>query len=451
MSLISLNCRGLGNPDAVASLELLIRFHKPHVLFLMEMKLSGNGWEKLKFDLGFENGVGVAAAGRSGGLCLFWNRDLEVVVKSKSQNHIDAEIREEGSRRWWPFSGVYGWPTQENHYRTWELLNNLYNNNDTAWLCVGDFNQICSGAENAGGRLKSERQMLNFNNALEDCGLRDLGFIGYPFTWDNGCDPPDLIEERLDRAVANKNWMDLHPKALVFHLEEVDSDHLPILIDPLGDKSDDIKWGKCFRFESFWAKEEECSEVITKAWEEASLDNLKQTLKHCEMKLSNWSSVKFGEIPRRITQLRRSLRDTKLQFKDNNWRSRKRKMELELKDLLYKNEQRWKQRARMDWLKDGDKNTKVFHAKATKRRKKNTIKRLRDDQGRLFVGQSEVTECLLTFFSDLYKSNAAEADWRLVDVVEKKVTDDMNRSLLRPFTGEEIKCALFQMGATKAP
>ncbi|CAL1387047.1 unnamed protein product [Linum trigynum] len=292
---------------------------------------------------------------------------------------------------------------------------------------------------------------MGFNNALMDCGLKDLGFVGYPFTWENRKSGQNLIEERLDRAVANGKWMDMFQNAMVLHLEGVVSDHLPILIDPIGEKEEEIRWGKCFRFESFWAKDEESMEVIKEAWEEANWGTLDQSLKSCERRLKTWSEAKFGEIPRRIAQIRRSIQGMKAQNKNSSWREKKRKLELELQDLLYKNEQRWKQRSRMEWLKEGEKNTKAFHAKASERRKRNTIKKLQDEQGRVFKGQEEVTECLFQYYSKLFESKADQNCWKVIDVIEKKVTDEMNHKLLRPFTTEEIKAALFQMGATKAP
>ena len=41
----------------------------------------------------------------------------------------------------------------------------------------------------------------------------------------------------------------------------------------------------------------------------------------------------------------------------------------------------WRQRAKQFWLKVGDKNTRFFHAWANKRWKRNSILRLRNDQG----------------------------------------------------------------------
>jgi hypothetical protein len=60
----------------------------------------------------------------------------------------------------------------------------------------------------------------------------------------------------------------------------------------------------------------------------------------------------------------------------------------------------WRQRSRAVWLKDGDKNTKFFHGKASQRKKTNAIKKLKDEDGIWWHGQDKVEEVLIDFFSD---------------------------------------------------
>lgn len=43
---------------------------------------------------------------------------------------------------------------------------------------MGDFNEILFSHEKQGGRLRVERKMTAFREALDDCDLFDLGYEG---------------------------------------------------------------------------------------------------------------------------------------------------------------------------------------------------------------------------------------------------------------------------------
>ena len=46
------------------------------------------------------------------------------------------------------------------------------------WLCFGDFNEIATQSKKLGASLQRESQMEKFRDAMEFCGLSDLGFQG---------------------------------------------------------------------------------------------------------------------------------------------------------------------------------------------------------------------------------------------------------------------------------
>ena len=72
--------------------------------------------------------------------------------------------------------------------------------------------------------------MEEFREVLDECGFRDLGFVGGKFTWCNGHPNGFTIWERLDRAVATMEWLEKFSATKVIHLECGSSDHKPILI-----------------------------------------------------------------------------------------------------------------------------------------------------------------------------------------------------------------------------
>ena len=63
---------------------------------------------------------------------------------------------------------------------------------------MGDFNEIVCFGEQLGAVSKTERQMEDFKEVLEECSLSDLGFKGPLFTWNNGCPDDAFTQERLD-------------------------------------------------------------------------------------------------------------------------------------------------------------------------------------------------------------------------------------------------------------
>lgn len=263
MSLLSWNCRGLGNPRTVQDLRRLVVAKDPMVVFLCETRCKQRNFNSIKEQLGFDYCFVVDAIGLSGGLCLFWKSELNLAIRSSSTHHIDAEVGGIGDSLHWRLTGFYGYPATEDTHLSWNLLRDLASESRLPWVCMGDFNELLYANEKEGGLIRPVRQMLAFRDAISDCHLDDMGFEGATFTWfstRNGG-----IKERLDRVLANCEWRSLFPQATVHHLEPCSSDHLPILLEA----SPTMKpWRRrsFFRFESMWTQHEDCESIIANAW-----------------------------------------------------------------------------------------------------------------------------------------------------------------------------------------
>ena len=78
MTSLCWNCRGIGNPRTVYALREYLRRWNPKLVFLSETKLKSRRMEKVKYKLGFSNGLFVSSRGRraallcSGLVILFW-------------------------------------------------------------------------------------------------------------------------------------------------------------------------------------------------------------------------------------------------------------------------------------------------------------------------------------------------------------------------------------------
>jgi ribonuclease HI len=454
MIIFSWNCRGLGNPWAVRDLCRLVKDKKPDLVFLMETKLRRKKMEIVRNKLGFPNMFTVECIGRSGGLGLLWRDEAKVEVQNFSQRHINAIIFEPLVDLSWKFTGFYGHPEAPRRYEAWELLKFLARTAPSPWLVIGDFNEIVNGTEKWGGNTKPRWQMQAFQQTLEECNLTDLGFRGSKYTWSNCRDGVAFIKERLDRGVANMEWRAIFPDALVNVEAAVSSDHTPLALS-LKKFTRRKKRRKSTKYESVWALEEGYKDVITSAWKQEMInyegwDRVEYKLETCMKNLVSWRTQAHGQNRESIPLMRDKL--AKLQGSDdmgNNEEIQRLKTEIQVQ--LEREDLWWRQRAKQEWLKNGDKNTHFFHACANSRRKKNFIEKIRDEQGNWGMSMEEVNGAFINYFTKLFSAGRVSDQDPCFQTVESRVTRRMNEELLEEFTGEEISRALFQMAPLKAP
>lgn len=73
--------------------------------------------------------------------------------------------------------------------------------------------------------------MRRFREAMGYCGLMDLGYMGFPYTWSKGMRGVDNIREWLVRTLANVAWRNTYQQVQIKHLPRYKSDHSPVMIE----------------------------------------------------------------------------------------------------------------------------------------------------------------------------------------------------------------------------
>lgn len=210
---------------------------------------------------------------------------MNVTISIYSLNHIGGFVDDSEDGQQWSFTGVYGFPEDHNKWKTWQLVQQIHMGVQDRWLCVGDFNDILVANEKRGGNARSTGQLLHGRRAMELCGLNDLGFESYPYTWSNGRLSDGNIQCRLDRGLATESFINRFSPIKTLHLPRYGSDHAPLLFE-LEARSNEYqkKRNHIFRFEEAWSKDERCEDLIKEAWFRSPT--------HCIRKLQSVSSAR---------------------------------------------------------------------------------------------------------------------------------------------------------------
>lgn len=172
-------------------------------------------------------------------------------------------------------------------------------------------------AEQKGGNLRSFTQMEAFRECLADCGLADLGFSGYPFTWDNKRDDDENIQVRLDRATCNDDFIQMFPETTVDHILTEESDHAALVIHALVTPvTGSSRMHRGFRFEEAWTRHELYDGMVMDAWHAADhgqsgLQAVCTKLDAVTKDMQRWSRDVFVSIKKQIGKLKGQLRDAK--------------------------------------------------------------------------------------------------------------------------------------------
>lgn len=122
----------------------------------------------------------------------------------------------------------------------------------------------------------------------------------------------------------------------------------------------------------------------------------------------------------------------------------------ELNGLMEQEDLKWRQRAKEEWLRNGDRNTKYFHACAKQRQEGNQIVQVLDEAGQVCNTQETIEQAFIDYYQNLFKSEMPQYIAECNAAIKGKVSTAMNNQLMAEFTAEEVGRALSQMAPLKA-
>ena len=120
-------------------------------------------------------------------------------------------------------------------------------------------------------------------------------------------------------------------------------------------------------------------------------------------------------------------------------------------NLSRQEESHWKQKSRIQWLKEGDANTKIFHQTTLQKRRRNQVVAIKENSGGWVENTARIRQIFDEYYIDLFTSSG-NRDWGdVLECITPRVSMTMNDELNAPVSVEEIKAATVNMGSLKAP
>ncbi|CAN1159468.1 hypothetical protein LINPERPRIM_LOCUS20433 [Linum perenne] len=115
----------------------------------------------------------------------------------------------------------------------------------------------------------------------------------------------------------------------------------------------------------------------------------------------------------------------------------------------------YRQKARVHWITEGDKNTGYFHKSMKARHARNLISVTKKNDGSLCTSVDQIASEAIDFYQRLLGTEDPEAPGQTVDYFQdlfpQRVFSADSQMLIEPVSAKEIQTALFSLGADKSP
>lgn len=454
------NIRGLNSPLKSKEVSLFISQNKLDLICILETRVKERSFDRFKSKL-FANWEMIHNYSHSpnGRIWVAWNpKVMEFEVDLSSAQGIHGRVKLNGSNDTFSISAIYGSNSPLERKSLWEELRNRTRYyGDSPWVVLGDFNVVRFGDEKIGGSVKWRNYYSDLQTLCSDACLDDLRFIGNVFSWNNRQEGDKRIACKLDRVLVNEEWCRTYENSVASFLPSGISDHSPFYVD-FGPSF--VVKRVPFRFFNFWVQNDSFLEIVRKVWERnvkgSPMFVLVTKLKALKKELKILNRQQYGDISTRVHKVREDLEETqrKLHLNPTNHELiKEEKMKLqEFSKFSLAEESFAKQKSRVQWLKEGDQNTKYFYKCINGRRNLNKIAKINLGDGTCVEDPRSIKETFVNHFSKLFKDPKEVRDLKgIEDIIQPCISEEQAKSMVANVSDEEIKATLFSFGNDKAP
>ncbi|XP_035830140.1 uncharacterized protein LOC110901221 [Helianthus annuus] len=387
-------------------------------------------------------------------IILGWNMDhVDVMVLHVTDQVIHTQILFKKEKTMLYVSFVYASNSDQDRKQLWNALR-MHKRiaMDKPWAIMGDFNVALNLDDKSMGSSVVTSAIKDFNKCVNCIEVMDVKVHGMHFTWNQRPRNGVGIRKKLDRIMANVNFIDSFMDAYASFLPNGISDHCPCVLKLM--KTSRNK-PKPFKFSNLLAHKKEFMAVVKTGWEMTvegvpmfRLVKKLRGLKHLFRSLLH----KQGNLHRKVLDLKEELDklQTKLDLDPFNVSTKEAESMCVKKyqDALIDEERFLKQKSKQKWLEVGDANTAFFHSAVKCRNHINKIHIIKDTFGNLHEGDG-VALALVNHFQGSFGTKGGLGKRVDNDIFSNKLQSHVAESMSRPVTQDEVKNAIFLLMRTR--
>ncbi|XP_043687592.1 uncharacterized protein LOC122638810 [Telopea speciosissima] len=400
--------RFLSNKPTVRRLKPLVKEYKLDLVAIAEPKISFDNASQVMRSLNMQQCVNNGPEGANR-LWIFWKEHVKVEVVGIQAHFVSLACETTGSSGRFGLTMVHAPCSLEDRRLVWEALGNALVSVDYPWAVCGDFNAVLDPQEKLGGGPPCGASMEDFGSFV----------------------------------------------SRVQHLNRTCSDHAPICVEL---STTQTRFYAPFRFQQMWIHHLSFRDFVADCWRASfvgtPLSVLFLKLKFLRGRLEEWNRECFSNIHQNVHGAEDTVSRAEFDFESDPTEQAQNALQGTRNNLnltLLQEEIFWKEKSRVKWLKEGERNTKFFHAVVNVKCKRSGIGKIKNGQGEWIQDWEVVKAKAIRFFRDSFASGQTTNNEEMLSAIPVIISAEENMMLTASPHFEEVKEAVFALSKDSAP
>nr|GEW21116.1 RNA-directed DNA polymerase, eukaryota [Tanacetum cinerariifolium] len=324
----------------------------------------------------------------------------------------------------------------------WSYLTFLINCWNVESILMGDFNEV-KRKEDRWGTVFNVYGARVFNQFISSTGLVEIQLEGYNYTWAH---PSASKMSKLDRFLVSDGLLSSFPHLSAVCLDRHLSDHRPILLREVC-----IDYGATlFRLFHSWFEYQGFDAMVTNTWnsiilyDKNGMIRFKKKLQILKKEMRTWISDHKNSQTRNVHSLKSQLRDINKALdqgvvNDDLLVTRTEVMK-QLHEFQTNEAREYMQKAKIQWVVEGDENSKLFHGIVNRKRANLAVKGVIQD-GEWVDEHTRVKDVFRDHFDSRFNEPGPRHGY-ISHIFPNRLSADQSDDLEKPITRDEIRSAV---------